>query len=65
MDDVFSEAGVLNCGVHQEPILGPFLFLIHINDLPQLLSENGSYLYADDICIFYQGKGFFKTEYSK
>ena len=35
---------------------GSLLFLIYINDLPQSLSELGSYFYADDMCIFYQDK---------
>ena len=41
------------CGVPQSSVLEPLLFLLHVNDLSQLLSA-GSYLYADDTCIFYQ-----------
>ena len=28
---------------------------MYINDLPQVLNEAGSYHYANDTCIFYQG----------
>ena len=52
IDNVFSDAGTLNYGVPQISILGSFLFLLY--DLPQSLSDKGSYLYADDTCIFYQ-----------
>ena len=41
---------------------GSLLFLIYINDLPQSLSELGSYFYADDMCIFYQDKDIQKIE---
>ena len=54
IDNVFSEAVTLKFGVAQAFILGPLLFLLYVNDLPQLLSEAGSYLYADNTCIFYQ-----------
>ena len=54
IDDVFSEAGTLKYGVPQASILGPLLFLLYVNDLLQSLSDVGSYLYADDNCIFYQ-----------
>ena len=43
-------------------ILGPFLFLINICDLPQLLSENDSYFIADDKRVFYQDKDVHKIE---
>ena len=33
-----------------------------LNDLPQALNETGSYLYADDTCIFYQDKDVEKIE---
>ena len=56
LENVSSDAGLINCGVPKGSILGLLLFLIHINDLPQALNETGSYLYADDTCIFYQDK---------
>ena len=62
LENVFSDAGIINCGVPQGPIFGPLLFLIYKNDLPQALNETGSYLYADDTYIFYQDKDVEKIE---
>ena len=70
IDNVFSEAGTLKYGVPQGSILGPLLFLLYVNDLLQSLSEAGSYLHADDTCIFYQHEdvkkieNFFNKEFS-
>ena len=54
IDNIFPEAGTLKYGELQGSILGSLLFLLHVNDLPQSLSDAGSYLYPDDTCIFYQ-----------
>lgn len=54
LEDVFSDAGLINYGVLQGSILLSLLFLQHVNDLPQALNKTGSYLYADDTCIFCQ-----------
>ena len=62
LENVFSDTGLINCGVPQGAILGPLFFLIYINDLPQALNETGSSLYADDTCIFYQDKDVQKIE---
>ena len=42
-------------------ILGPVLFLLYINDLPQIVVSN-SLLYADDTCIASQHKNVTEIE---
>ena len=56
-----SDAGKLSCGVPQGSILGPLLFLLYINDMPQALSCD-LLLYADDSCIVYQHKDINEIE---
>ena len=62
IDNVFSEAGTLKYDILQGSILGPLLFLLYVNDLPQSLSDAGSYLFADDTCVYYQHEDVKKTE---
>ena len=45
----------LKCGVPQGSVLGPLLFLLYVNDMPQSV-ECGLFLYADDSCLVYQHK---------
>ena len=52
----FLEPGQLLCGVSQGSILGPFLFLLYINDKPQAVKCE-LLLYADDTCLIFQHSG--------
>ena len=47
IDTSYSSPSNLICGVPQGSILGPLLFLLYINDLPQAIISD-SLLYADD-----------------
>ena len=51
----YSEPGQLLCGVLQGSILGPLLFLLYVNDMPQALTCD-LLLYADDSVLIFSYK---------
>ena len=55
IENKLSDFGEISCGVPQSSILGPLLFLIYVNDMPQAVSST-VLLYADDSCILYRHK---------
>ena len=55
INNTFSESYALTCGVPQGSILGPLLFLLYVNDMPQAINCE-LLLYADDSCLVYQHK---------
>ena len=48
IDNVFCKARTLTYDFPQNYIVGPLPFLLNVNDIPQSLTEAGSYLYVDE-----------------
>ena len=54
--DTYSKFEEMNIGVPQGSILGPLLFIIYINDLPNVDNTCEFFIYADDTAIFFKHK---------
>ena len=61
IENKLSDFGKISCGVPQESILGPLLFLIYVNDMPEAVTST-PLLYTDDSCILYQHKDAMQIE---
>ena len=51
-----SQTKTITCGVPQGSILGPLLFIIYTNDLPNCLHKSHPILFADDTTVYLHDK---------
>ena len=53
LNGVESNMNIISCGVPQGSVLGSLLFLLYINDLPNISKHLKFFLFADDTNIYY------------
>ena len=59
---VASDMEAISCGVPQGSVLGPLLFLIYVNDLPNISDKLKFFLFADDTNIYYESDDLIELE---
>lgn len=47
----------IECGVPQGSVLGPWLFLLYINDMTTCVKSSETILFVDDILLNHYSKG--------
>ena len=57
-----SDLKPISCEVPQGSVLGPLLFLLYINDLPNVSSKLEFFLFADDTNIYFEADDMLKVE---
>ena len=62
LQNTMSKVVDITCGVPQGSNLGPLLFLLYINDLPNCPEETQASMFADDTNLFCQGKSSTEIE---
>ena len=58
-----SNPKVIRCGVPQGTNLGPLLFLLYINDLPNCLEKTNANMFADDTSLSCDGSSSDEIEH--
>jgi len=56
IDHVKSAPCKIKTGIPQGTILGPILFSLYVNELPEVCPEVGLQMYADDTVVYVSGK---------
>jgi retron-type reverse transcriptase len=62
IDNTDSEMLRMTCGVPQGSTLGPLLFLLYINDMPNCSKKLSFRIFADDTNVFYSCKSVGEIE---
>ena len=61
LEKCYSDPSNITCGVSQEFILGPLMFLIYVNAVSKPIKSN-LLVYADDSCLVFQGNDVIEIE---